>query len=239
MRVPKKTRLSFDTVATDPEILSVKETLFKLFPELKSFDITKYIGTNFLDLPLLKNTQILATFQNTPGCNLHLGQANTLVDNNLLILYFNCCVNQRISSVEDPSIFAFFSGKQTIISRLGNYPSDHISAILIPLQTSKKQLIQWINDNWQSIKTGNDRLPKFALDQLPKNLLLGKEIAEMKTPSVTFSEISNILSEKYPKDIRLFDEAHVKTMYNRYMKYLANNLKSLISINSLKGNTKT
>lgn len=238
-KVPRKTRVVFNSLVNDPEILSVKETLFKLFPELKSFDITKYIGTNFLDLPLLKNTQILATLQNTPECTLHLGKVENLVNNILLFQYFNCCLNQKITDVEDPSIFAFLSGKQTILSRLNSFPNDQISAILIPLQTSKTQLITWINSNWSTIAKSNKILPKFALNQLPKNLLLGKEIADLRDHRVAFSKIAIRLSDKYPDDSRLNDEAHIKSIHKRYKAYLDNGKNSLISINSLKGNTKT
>jgi len=239
MRVPRKTRIAFDTLVTNPAFLKLKEDLFKSIPELKSFSITDHIGVDFLDLPIFKVTQILLIFQNTPECNLHRGKVETSTDMMLLFQYFNCCLNQKITDVEDPSIFAFLSGKQTIISRLSNYPSDHISAILIPLQTSKTQLITWIGSNWPTIAKSNKQLPKFGLDQLPKNLLIGKEIADLKDTGITFFEITNILFEKYPNDKRLFDEAHVKTMYNRYMKYLANGIKSVYALNSLKGNTKT
>lgn len=82
-------------------------------------------------------------------------------------------------------------------------------------------------------------LPKFTLDYLPKNILIGKEIADLRDTGATFAEITNKLSEKYPDDEQLKEEARVKVVYNRYKRYLINGTLSLFSLNSLKGNTKS
>lgn len=238
-RVPKSTRKAFDTLEHNPEVLKRKEAIHLYFPELTAFSVKNHFGVNFLDLPILKNTKILTVFEHTPDCHLYMGKATSETDRVLLFLYFNCCLNKKISKTKEPSLFVFSSGRHAIISTLNNFPSEHISAILIPLQTSKKKLITWINNNWSSIKESNKHLPKFTLDYLPKNILIGKEIADLRDTGATFAEITNKLSEKYPDDEQLKEEARVKVVYNRYKRYLINGTLSLFSLNSLKGNTKS
>lgn len=238
-KVPKRTRDAFDSLLDNPEILRVKETLSKSSPELKSFDITNHLGINFLELPILKNEQLLLILKSTPGCNLHMGKVESIIDNIMLFQVFNCCLNQKIGKVEEPPIFVYLSGKQSILAELTTYPTNDLSVIVMPLKTSKKRLIDWINRNWELIQQSNRHLPKFSLDQLPKNIAIGKEIADLRDGGLTFSQITTKLSDQYPNDDRLLDESHVKTMYDRYKKFVVNGIKSLVSIKSLKGNTKT
>lgn len=238
-KVSKNTRRVFDTLISKPEFISQKIAIQSSFPELASFSAINHFGVNFLDLPILKNRQILTVFEHTQGCHLHMGEATSQIDQVLLFLFFNCCLNTKITKVEDIALFTFASGKQEIISTLNSFPSEHISAILIPLQTSRKKLITWILNNWPSIKEGNDSLPKFSLDYLPKNILIGKEIADLKDAGHTFAEITDMLSDKYPDDDQLKEEARINVIYNRYKRYLINGTLSLFSLSSLKRNTKS
>jgi hypothetical protein len=130
------------------------------------------------------------------------------------------------------------SGKEEISSIVNKYPTKELAAIFIPQSTSQRELITWIKENWSDIETGNNTLGKFQTRGMPKNLEIGIEIGALLDQGNTYSQISAILSEKYPKDERLADYNQVKIIYIRYKEYMVESMKSVIKLDFLHGNMK-
>ena len=111
--------------------------------------------------------------------------------------------------------FLFMATKEDILDEVEK-SKDSIGALLIYEQTSKNQLIKWIEDNWSIIKDLMQDLPKVSY-QKSTILDISKEIADLRDKkNMTYKEISNHLYEKYPDDERVTDEVWVKETYKRY-----------------------
>ncbi len=111
--------------------------------------------------------------------------------------------------------FLFMATKVDILDEVQK-SKDPIGALLIYEQTSKNQLIKWIEDNWSIIKDLMQDLP-IVSHQKSTILDISKEIADLREKkSMTYKEISNYLYEKYPDDERVTDEVWVKETYKRY-----------------------
>lgn len=231
------TKNKFDIYSKSPEYLQTKEILGKFFPEIKSFSISDHIGENLFELEIFKNQKLLNTWSQITDCNLHLGMVLNDTDNIHLFNFLGFCINMEMDDLSFP-MFKFVQGREKLLNITNNFLNDDLSAIFIPLQTSKKELLTWINENWSQIKIENQKLPKFTPNHIPKNLLLGEEISDLKTKELTFAKISDILMEKYPDDKKLVDPNHIKTIHKRFIEYKENGITSAIVLNSLHSNTK-
>lgn len=215
-----------------------KKAFAKVFPQTNSFSILDHIGENFFDLPICKDPILIKIWSETPDCNLHLGKVKTNQDNTLLLHLFNFMID--IKNVEQTGLplFTLLHGKKNIILTLSNFEGEEISSILIPFQTNKNEMHQWIDDNWHNIQKNGKKLRKFIPRYIPINLPIGQEIHKLRSKKLTFAEISNKLSEKYPDDERLMDENQIKLIFHRFKEYLEGGQKSIKILNSLKRNTK-
>lgn len=92
-------------------------------------------------------------------------------------------------------------------------------AIMISNVCSKKELINWINANW-------DEMQKYMKDELPvrpkagkvyKNIAIAQEAYELKKTNKSYEEISDILMEKYPENQAVCDPVLLKTIVSRHI----------------------
>lgn len=236
--IPEKIQEILNSFATNEQFQLGRKAFIQQFPQLGSFSINDYIGDNFFDLPIFKHLSMVTSWKDIPDCNLHLREVKTEQDNTLLLFYFNFMVDMKSIEQKGLPLFTLLHGKQNIVSTLSNFESEEISSILIPFQTSKEELHQWVDDNWHNIQKNGEKLPEFTPSYIPINLSIGQEIAELRSKKLTFAEISNKLSEKYPDDERLMDENQVKLIFHRFKEYFEESQKSIKILNSLKRNIK-
>lgn len=236
--IPEKVQEIFNLFLADKQFQLRKNFFIQKFPQINSFSIKNHIGENFFDLPVSKDLSLMEYWRKIPNCNLHLGKVETEQDNSILLDLFNLIIEVKKVEQNGLPLFTLLHGKQNIVSTLSNFESEEISSILIPFQTSKEELHQWVDDNWDNIQKNGEKLPEFTPSYIPINLSIGQEIAELRAKKLTFAEISNQLSEKYPDDERLMDENQVKLIFHRFKEYFEESQKSIKILNSLKRNTK-
>lgn len=237
-KTPKKIQEELLSLFTNEQFKSGQKYLIEKFPQLNSFSIHDHIGENFFDLPICKDSGLIESWRNIPDCNLHLGKVETEQDNSLLLYFFNFMVEVKSVEQNGLPLFTLIHGKQNIVSTLSNFESEEISSILIPFQTSKEELHQWVDDNWHNIQKNGEKLPEFTPSYIPINLSIGQEIFQLRNKKKTFEEISIELSEKYPEDERLADYNQVKIIFHRFKEYSEKGQKSIKILNSLKRNIK-
>lgn len=236
--IPEKVQEILNSFVTNEQFQSGRKSLAQQFPQINSFSIHNHIGENFFDLPICKDLSLIESWRNIPDCNLHLGKVETEQDNSLLLYFFNFMVEVKSVEQNGLPLFTLLHGKQNIVSTLSNFDGEEISSILIPFQTSKEELHQWVDDNWHNIQKNGEKLPEFTPSYIPINLSIGQEILELRDKKLTFAEISNQLSEKYPDDERLMDENQVKLIFHRFKEYFEESQKSIKILNSFKRNIK-
>lgn len=235
---PKKIQEILNSFATNEQFQLRRKEFIRQLPRLDSFSISDYVGENFFDLPIFKHLSMVVSWKDIPDCNLHLREVKTEQDNTLLLFYFNFMVDVKSVERKGLPLFTLLHGKQNIISTLSNFEGEEITSILIPFQTSKEELHQWVDDNWQNIQKNGENLPEFTPNYIPINLSIGQEIFQLRNKKKTFEEISIELSEKYPEDERLADYNQVKIIFHRFKEYFEGSQKSIKIINSLKRITK-
>ena len=99
------------------------------------------------------------------------------------------------------------------------------AAIFINEQLSKRQLINWVDGSWEYMKKEMADLPQIPHSK-SQVLDISKEISDLRLKNgKKFTEISNLLVDKYPEDGRVYDESWVKETYIRYQERLGNFLK--------------
>lgn len=237
-KTPKKIQEILDSFSKNEKFQLGRKAFIQQFPQLDSFSISDHIGENFFDLPIFKHLSMVASWKDIPDCNLHLREVKTEQDNTLLLFYFNFMVDVKNMEQKGLPLFTLLHGKQNIISTLSNFDGEEISSILIPFQTSKEELHQWVDDNWHNIQKNGEKLPEFTPSYIPINLSIGQEILQLRNKKKTFEEISIELSEKYPEDERLADYNQVKIIFHRFKEYSEKGQKSIKILNSLKRNIK-
>lgn len=187
----------------------------------EGFDIKKYIGKNFFKIPAFNNKLILYSLQNTAhDLSKNVGLSDDFNTQILLLLFFNAFIDVEFFDGYITTPVQFILGKKNITSQLFDYPQD-VGAIIIPFSMSKTSLIKWIRDdrNWKNIQDqiDNNLTTNPYLLRLHKNTELALEIVDLKdNKKLTFSKISNLLSDKYPDDDRLKSENGIKKIYYDY-----------------------
>jgi hypothetical protein len=129
-----------------------------------------------------------------------------------LLIAFNSCMHLR-----GHMPFDFFVDKKLLLYELESAESPTL-AILIHEQTSKRQLIQWLNDYWELIEKDIALLPK-APTETSSILAISHEIYLLKEKDkLSFQKISDLLVEKYPDQEYYADEGWIRQTYSRYKK---------------------
>lgn len=232
-KVSASTKEFVEKQLQDPKYRNLKKQLLPHFPELVDFSIEEHIGKNLSDIPLFQSDQMKSLFNFLPDCNLANGSISTVQDNAYALLLFNFVVDVGSLEPLDTKLFAFRHGKDQILNTVTSYPNQKLSAILMPLSTSKAEFLNWVDENWHKIEEANNNLPKFNATYLPKNLEVGEEIANMIGEGKSFSKISLLLSDKYPNDDRFKSEDTLKKIYKRYSKHLIEAITVSVAIKSL------
>lgn len=233
IKVSASTKEFVEKQLQDQKYRNLKKQLLPHFPELIDFSIQDHIGKNISDIPLFQSDRMKSLFSTLPACNLANGKVATVQDNAYTLLFFNFVVDLGSLEPLDTKLFAFRHGKDQILNTVSNYPNQKLSVILMPLSTSKAEFQKWVDENWYKIEEANRKLPKFTVTRLPKNLAIGEEIANMIGEEKSFSEISSLLSDKYPNDDRFKSEDTLKKIYKRYSKHLIEANKVSVAIKSL------
>lgn len=95
------------------------------------------LGKSFYDLPLSDNVK--RHFQSLPGCNLlDSSKPLSLIDSIALLLSYNTFVDVRYLASKSFPLFAYVSSKKQIEGVVNKYPSESLSAILIPNDFSQE-----------------------------------------------------------------------------------------------------
>jgi len=195
------------------------------------------LGKNFSDLELSEKARL--HFSSIPTCKLLIPDSKySLIDSLMLLVSFNAMIDVRYLRNMSFPLFSFVSGREEIEKRVADYPVGELSAILISHDTSRTELVTWIEENWKEIKEDNKKLGKFQTTHIPKNIELGEEIGKLLDEGNSYSEIAKIMSERYPDDERMADYNQIKTIYSRYKKYMVESMRSIVKLNFLSGNTK-
>lgn len=190
------------------------------------------MGKSFYDLPLSDKAR--QYFHTLPGCNLlDKTKPLSLIDSLALLLSCNAFVDTRYLKNMSIPLFTYASGKEEIARLVKQYPTPHLSAILIPHNTSQTEFITWVKENWIEIEVGNKQLGKFVTRHLPKNLEIGVEIGKWLDQGKTYKEIAVILSDKYPNDERMTDFNQLKTIHGRYKDFMVQSMLSVIKLGFL------
>src|SRR5262249_47577095 len=137
------------------------------------------------------------------------------IDQLMLLIIFNACVDLDYFTGSISRPIQFIVGKKNIASAMFEYPYE-IGAILIPHISSQRQLIKWIEQNWQSMeeKMDSSLFKNPYLLKIYKNTVIATEIVDLRdNEKKTFPEICNVLTNEYPEDKRVTDEVWVKDAY--------------------------
>lgn len=96
---------------------------------------------------------------------------------------------------------------------------EQISAIALGSQCTKRELIDWINENWDEIEPKmKEVLPvRPKKGKVYKNVSLAQEAYEMRKDGNTYNEISDILTDKYPDNPNVSDIAWLKNLVIRHI----------------------
>lgn len=95
---------------------------------------------------------------------------------------------------------------------------EQVSAIVLSSQTTKRELIDWIHANWHEIEPEMKKVlpirPKKG--KVYKNVSVAQEAFELRKEGKSYKDISDQLSEKYPGNQNVCDEAWIKNAVIRH-----------------------
>lgn len=188
---------------------------------VNGLDIKKFIGTNLLD-PVIGEYNIIYNSLQIVASSLKasLSLDGSVVDQMILLIYFNACIDLRYFTGFITQPVQFVVGRKNIASEIVDYPKE-VGAILVPFATSQKTLIRWIKENWDSIgkQMDNHLTTNPFIIKAHKNTELVTEIFDLKdTQKKSFSDVALFLTDKYPDDPNVSSEEWVKRMYYYYKK---------------------
>lgn len=191
----------------------------------EGLNIKLFVGQDFKKLPYLNNEFVQASFQIIAN-NLKekIGFDDSFIDQLILLIFFNACIDVEYFEGFISHPITFILGKKSIASTMFEYPHE-VGAILIPFNISQNKLVSWIEKNWSTIqKQMDDTLTANPyILRMHKNTEIALEVIELRDQQKKkFSEITLILTEKYPEDERVCSEDWVKKIYHDY-KELWNN----------------
>jgi hypothetical protein len=204
-------------IITDPEYLKFVGLLRQQynFPK-EGLSIKAFIGKNLMDYPPFNNEYIISTFKAISDnlCR-NMGITSDFHIQMILLMLFNAFVNLESFGGSISKPIQFIVGKKNIAGATHDY-SYEIGAIIIPYNTTKNKLIEWIRQNWSNIdkQIGDNLETNPYLLRVHRNTTLALEIIELKEEKkMTFPEIATYLFTKYPDDERVADETWVKDNY--------------------------
>lgn len=200
------------------EFQAYRKQILDTFPFLSTFDSQDLITKDLFSSPVFDHPHLIATWKSIAGCSLHQKKVVSVVDQQLLLLYFGIYLDDPSLNKGKAEVFKFIYGKDKVLQFIKNYPIQTVGAIIVPFHTTKVELLRWIDDHWDEINKLS-KLPECVSDHLPNNLKVGVEINQLLSEKHTYAEIADRLSEKYPEDARLMDESQIKVIYHRLISY--------------------
>ncbi len=193
-------------------------------------DIRPFIGKNLLD-PITSDGDSFYGAIQLIASSLRgkMGLDDSVVDQMVLLIFFNACIDFRYFSGSITQPIRFVVGKGNIAKAAADNPQE-IAAILVPFTTSQNGIVNWIKENWKNIDTQiNDNLTSdpFLL-KVHKNTVLASEIIDLKdNKNMTFSSIATHLTDTYPENLFVTSEEWVKKTYYDFKRVLKQPLPKL------------
>lgn len=96
---------------------------------------------------------------------------------------------------------------------------EQVSAIVLSSQVTKRELIDWIHANWHDIEPDMKKVlpirPKKG--KVYKNVSIAQEAFELRREGLSYKDISDKLSDKYPANQNVSDEAWIKNAVMRHL----------------------
>jgi hypothetical protein len=185
------------------------------FPEA-GLDIKKYIGRKIgQTADIITDTTVWTIYMTVNEVKRTLDPDDGPIDQLLLIVIFNAFIDLDYFTGSISRSIEFIVGKKEIASAMYDFPHE-AGAIMLSYSTSKRQLHKWIDNNWESMEKKMDSklLKNPWLIRVHRNTEIGIEIIDLKdNKHKSFSEISTILTDKYPEDLRVTDEVWIKDNY--------------------------
>lgn len=222
-----KSFLKYLLILFDNKIGEVRK-LVKI-PE-EGIDIKQYVGKNLEDTPPMNGEFVSLFFKILPVNTLtSINASKDFQTQVILFIVFNALLEVEYMNDMFVQKFEFVAGKKNISSRLLELEGRELGAILTPFQTSKQKVREWIDENWDECMKEMDAYEEESIEPLKlyKDFEYAIEITSLKNEGKSFSEICEILHDKYPKVKRLNDENSVKSIYYRHHKRLQNLKKTL------------
>jgi len=186
----------------------------------QGYNILDYQDQHFKDMEILENDflyllTVIATKSMFSKYNIN-GDILYLV---ILLLYFNAFVDLRFFSPFLDQKFEYIVGKKQIASRLFDYAEHEVIAILIPFNASYNKFDLWAKKIWKQMQTDGDSFVQKDNDILKasQNIQIAHEIGEMIKQGRTTAQIADLLTDKYPKDLRFTDTDNIKKIHARYL----------------------
>lgn len=96
---------------------------------------------------------------------------------------------------------------------------EQVGAIMISSKCTKKELFNWINQNWDDIEKDMEKeLPiRPKAGKVYKNVMIAHQALELQKEGKTSLEISDILMNKYPTNETVKDPTRLKTIISRHL----------------------
>lgn len=198
------------------QLISEFRTVYK--KEIESLDIKvgEDLKTNE-EFNLLLKKLIIPLGQNTVE---QLGFHPDLIENIALLTVFNAFIDLEDINIKLDYDIEFLANKDEIASKFWKYPYE-IAAIIIPYNATRRQVKQFIDKNGKEMdeKINYNLSNRLRFSHIYKNSLIASEIIHLKDyENKSFSEISTILTDKYPDNEGISDESVIRVIYDRFKK---------------------
>jgi lambda repressor-like predicted transcriptional regulator len=178
-------------------------------------------GQNFTDLEFVQSEYLSILTTILPKTLFEKYNASEeFLTQTLLLIYLNVFVDVSYFIGFLPNKFDFVIKKDNIAYQLHQYRNREVAAILIPIHTSKQELKNWLDDNWEKSEQLMDDCIEKDVDVLKpyRHIEIAQEIVKLKESGKTFSDIATLLQQKYGEsDKRFEDEYNVKRVYYSYL----------------------
>lgn len=185
----------------------------------EGLNLKPYVGKNFEELPYVNNTFVKLAFEIIANdLKAKIGLSEDFVPQLLLLVFFNAILDVKYFDGFISQPIRFIVGKEKIASTMFKYPYE-IASIILPFSISQNQLVRWIKENWGDLSGEMDQnltTNQYIL-KMHKNTRIALEVIELKeNKKLTYSKISDELTNMYPEDERVADEAWIKKLYHDY-----------------------
>lgn len=150
------------------------------------------------------------------------GLADDFGVNNTLLIYFNAFIDLEHFKGLVERDFEFVPTKALTAYRLHSYKYE-AGTIIIPYQSSKQKLKDWIDASWENMEEEMDKhlFENTGILEVHKNTMLGEEIDNLLKTEKTYPKVATVLAGKYPDDKRFADPEQVGKIHSRYLKDMA------------------